>query len=217
MKTILAYSFFSLCVCANMQAQNSIKEKSTELPAKITIPLVDNSSIKIDGIFPENEWKGALQFNMSENFEILFIADNDNLFIGLKYAGNVADYKQPLDCLSEVYFSTNGKEFYNLHSSARLAEGINKFSADLKQPKYSIEEVSGWEANFGSHVRENDLNCKGNEYKISLSKIKSRTLKMACGIMAVNFSYRESANFPVYYSYKNSENWVELILPYNTK
>ena len=217
MQSLISGIIFTVVLCLNLQGQTNIKGTSSDLPEKITVPLVNKCQIKIDGVFTENEWKGALKFNMSENFEIHLIADNDNLYIGLKYAGKVADYKQPLDCLTEVYFSTNSTEFYNLHSSGRLAEGINRFSADLKQPKYSLEEVAGWEANFGSHVRENDLNCKGNEYKISLSKIKSRTLKMACGILAVNVSFRESANFPVNYSYKNSNNWVELILPYNTK
>lgn len=215
MKAFITLSIFTVLLCLNGDGQTNVKETFSEFPNKITVPLVENCQIKTDGLFPESEWKGALKLKISEDFEILFLADNENLFIGLKYAGKVADYNEPLDCLTEVYISVNSTEFYNLHSSARLAEGLNKFSSGLKQAKYSLEEVNGWEANFGSHVRENNTNCKGNEYKISFSKIKSQTLKIACNIFAVNFSFRESAKLPVKYSFENSDNWVELVLPNN--
>lgn len=215
MKTITSIIFITL-LCSNLMfAQSNSNNAVTDLPQKITVPELNNAKINIDGLFPESEWKGALKLKISEDFEILFLADNENLFIGLKYTGKVADYSEPLDCMTEVYISLNSTEFYNLHSSARLAEGVNKFSSGLKQAKYSLEEVNGWEANFGSHVRENNTNCKGNEYKISFSKIKSQSLKIACNILAVNFSFRESAKLPVKYSFENSDNWVELVLPNN--
>lgn len=206
-------TFFSVLFCLCSFGQNSSKEVLIEIPGKVTVPFEANCQIKIDGLFPENEWKEALKFNISDGFEIFLLADSENLFIGLKYAGKVADYKQALDCVSEVYISKNDIEFYNLHSSARLAEGINQFSASLKQAKYSLEDVSGWEANCGSHVRDNNMNCNGVEYKISLSKITGSSFKMAVNILAVNFSFRESASFPVNYSFANPDKWLELIIP----
>ncbi|OFX86016.1 MAG: hypothetical protein A2W99_16580 [Bacteroidetes bacterium GWF2_33_16] len=212
MKALISLLIFILFFYINAQGQTSTKETSVELPKKVKVPLIRNCQINVDGLFPEEEWNHALNFKISESFEIFFLANSENLYIGIKYAGKIADYKQALDCVSELYISTNNEEFYNLHSSARLAEGINKFSGSLKQAKYSLEEVNGWEANSGSHVKNNDLNCKGVEYRISLDKITGQSVKLAVNILAVNFSFRESVVFPADYSFKDSDKWLELII-----
>ena len=213
MKKLIAISILTVFVSCYAKGQTSSKEISSELPNKVTVPFVDNCQIKIDGLFPEGEWKGALNFKISESFEILFLTNSENLFIGLKYAGKVADYKQALDCVSELYIAANSVEFYNLHSSARLAEGINKFSIDLKQAEYSLKDVNGWEANFGSHVHDNNLKCNGVEYRVSLNKIACQSIKLAVNILAVNFSFRESAMFPKNFSLKDPDRWLEVVLP----
>lgn len=213
MKANSVLPIITVLVCMNAQGQTTAKATSVDLPDKIKVPLVSDCHIRIDGLFPAGEWAGALILNMSENFDLLLMSDPEYLYIGLKYAGKVADQKQPLDCVSEVYIAVNDTEFYNLHSSARLAEGLNKFSPNLKQPKYSLDGVNGWEANSGSHVRDNDLNCNGVEYKISRNKITGHSIKMAAGILAVNYSFRESGNFPASNGFDGADKWLELILP----
>ncbi|MRS03901.1 hypothetical protein EG832_11880, partial [bacterium] len=212
MKALNALSIIIVLISQDVPWQTTVKVTSDDLPEKIKVPLVNYCQVKTDGLFLEDEWKGALNLHISESFEILFLSDPDYLYIGLKYAGKVADYKQPLDCVSEVYIAINDAEFCNLHSSDRLAEGVNKFSADLKQAKYSLDVVNGWEANSGSHVRDNDLNCNGVEYKISRKKIAGHSIKMAAGILAVNFSFRESGNFPADFGFDDADKWMELII-----
>lgn len=59
------------------------------------------------------------------------------------------------------------------------------------------------------------MNCQGIEYKITLNKITGHSVRMAAGILAVNFSFRESGNFPAYYDFDNADKWLEFILPNN--
>lgn len=213
MKTLFLIASAIIIISGNQFAQPSGKVKYDAQSKSIVVPEVKGSQIVTDGRFTEGEWNGAVNFAISENFEIWLLSCSGNLYVGLKYSGEVANYKQALDCVSEIYITSNGKEFYNLHSSARLAEGINKFSDDLKQAKYSVEEVNGWEANFGIPTKDNNLKWNGKEYRIALNKFTTRSLKIAGGILAVNFSFRKSGNFPSNYDFKNPDNWVELILP----
>ena len=158
------------------------------------------------------EWKDAVVFPLSEKIEIYMLIYADDLYIGLKSM-------KPVDeAVAELYFKIDDKEFFNLHASGQPGEGINFFSEDFKGTKFMVGNNIDWEANPKTKNKEK---CDGKEYRISLKKFNTNKVKMAGGMITVNIidnkPVKAVANIPEKYSFKNSDLWVELILPTNKK
>ncbi len=88
MKALNVLSIIIVLVSQDVQGQTTVKVTSDDLPENIKVPLVNNCQVKTDGLFMQDEWKGALNLDISESFEILFLSDSEYLYIGIKYAGH---------------------------------------------------------------------------------------------------------------------------------
>lgn len=111
--------------------------------------------------------------------------------------------------MSEVYLASSDSAFVNLHSSGALGEGVNRFSPDMQRPAFSLERNAGWQSNvtgIGAH-------SQGKEFKISRKLCPGVAVKMAGGMIVVNRTMRETANFPARYDFANTDGWTELVLP----
>jgi len=229
-RNLLIISFIYLC-CSNSFAQEIPLEKETAYNAQsrsIIVPKGESDKIVIDGLFSAGEWDNALKFPISEKFDIYLMVDSGILFIGMKSA-------DPLGmAVSEIYITSNDNEFYNLHSSAALGEGVISFG---QSPKFKVNYYSDWEANFCKHNKVNyekwvaegkpldDLEkyneifkkTDGREYRINLNKFTGTRLKMIAGLTYTQGAAKKNMRYPENASLKNSNDWVELILPSSNK
>jgi len=198
----------------------ALSAECCQATTKVVVPR--GNPIVIDGIFSKGEWDDALKLPISENYHIYLKVYSDTLAIGLKSA-------KPIGMLlTEIYITSNEKEFYNLHSSAALGEGIIPFPSDLKSLKFSVNNNSHWEASCDviDKVEEekwiaagkpNDREKydkifkrkDGKEYKIELNKFSGTRLKISVGLRDAY----EAAHFPDNFDFKSWENWLELVLP----
>jgi hypothetical protein len=132
-----------------------------------------------------------------------------------------ADSKESRSRHVGVGIASNEKEFYNLHSSTALGEGINPFPSDQKSLKFSVNNNSHWEANCDAidNVEEekwiaagrpNDgekydkifKRKDGKEYKINLDKFSGTRLKISVGLREA----KEEAHFPDKFDFKSWAN-----------
>ncbi len=229
-RILLILLFISLCCFKSFaQEPQSGKEITYDAQSKsITVPEGKSNQIVIDGIFSAGEWDDALKFPISEQFDLYLMVDSGILFIGLKSA-------KPLGmAVSEIYITSNDNEFYNLHSSARLGEGIISFG---QSPKFTVNYYKDWEANFCQHNKvkyekwvtegkplddlekynETFEKTDGREYRINLNKFTGIRLKMIAGMTYTQGAAKKNVRFPENASLENSDSWVELILPSLTK
>ncbi|HNQ81922.1 MAG TPA: hypothetical protein PKI53_12535 [Candidatus Aminicenantes bacterium] len=170
----------------------------------IIVPEKKGTPISIDGILAPGEWDGAVHFPISESWEVYLCADAESLYVGFKLVKEFTGV-----ALGEVYIASNGEEFYNLHASGSLAEGLNLFSAGLETAKYQVGYYKDWESDVG----KSEARLFGKEYRIGLKKFTGRPLKFAAAILAVNRSGRESSRFPAKFDFGSSAGWAELVLP----
>ena len=110
--------------------------------------------------------------------------------------------------MSEIYLAINDREFFNLHSSGALGEGVNSFAPDLRRAAFTVGRSSGWESN----VSRAGGRLHAKEYRIARQKLPRGVLKAAGGLMVVNREMRETANFPEHYDFTSASGWVELVL-----
>lgn len=229
-RILLVLLFISLCGFQSFtQEPQSGKEIAYNAQSKsIIVPEGKSHQIVIDGIFSTGEWDDALKFPISEQFEIYLIVDSGILFIGLKSA-------KPLGmAVSEIYITSNDNEFYNLHSSLALAEGVIPFG---QSPKFTVNYYQDWEANFCKYNKVNyekwvaegkpfdDLEkyneifekTDGREYRINLNKFTGTRLKMIAGLTYTQGAAKKNVRYPENASLENSDSWLELILPSLTK
>lgn len=120
----------------------TMNDGSASTSAKtLIVPEGKGNPVSIDGIFSKGEWDDALKVSISESYDIYLKVGSGNLFIGLKAA-------KPIGMLlSEIYITSNDREFYNLHSSMALGEGLIPFPSDKSQVKFSVNNNKNWEAN----------------------------------------------------------------------
>jgi len=173
----------------------------------IVVPEVKQKEIVIDGMFSEGEWDGACNFPISEDIEIHLLVNSGSLYIGLGY--KMPYYKS----VSELYIAVSDTVFFNLHASGSRAEGINIFSDDLKRATCGVHKDRGWIVNV---TGGKDIKFEGMEYAISPDKFSVKRMKIAINILTIrdkNRMEREFTNFPPDYNFKNSDKWIELILP----
>jgi len=214
MKTIKSLLIITVILKVTLTtiAQNTDAVSYTAKSKSIIVPEVKEKKIVIDGIFSPMEWKGAVVFPLSEKIEIYMLIYADDLYIGLKSM-------KPVDeAVAELYFKIDDEEFFNLHASGQPGEGINAFSEDFKGTKFIVGNNIDWEANPKTKNKEK---CDGKEYRINLKKLNTKIAKMAGGMITVNIidnkPEKAAANIPEKYSFKNSDLWVELILPNDKK
>jgi len=189
---------------------------------RVVVP--EGSQVAIDGKFSKGEWDDALKLSISENYDVCLKVCSGDLFIGLKAAKPVGML------LTEIYLTSNGKEFYNLHSSMALGEGLIPFPADRSKIKFSVNNNIHWEANCCTYnkvehekwVAEGEPRDKydrifekkdGKEYKINLIKFSGTPLKMS-GVIR---DAKGAIHFPDNLGFENSDGWVELVLPSRKK
>lgn len=229
MKTSASALFFfmaiaALAVAAQSQEIFDLIRKGDVQAVSNRIIVPEGKQVVIDGIFSKDEWDDALRLSISENYDIYLKVNSGNLFIGLKSA-------KPIGMLlTEIYITSNEKEFYNLHSSAALGEGVIPFPSDLKSLKFSVNNNKNWEANCdafdkveeekwypggkpnGPEKYDKTFKKKdGKEYKINLNKFSGTRLKMAVGLRGA----KGAAHFPDNFDFKSWEGWTELILPFS--
>jgi hypothetical protein len=108
-----------------------------------------------------------------------------------------------------VYLASNDAGFLNLHSSGALGEAFNDFSPDLHRASFAVDINTGWESN----VTGVGARSQGKEFRISRTILPGATVKMAGGLIIVNETIRETANFPADFGFANADDWVELVLP----
>jgi hypothetical protein len=194
----------AVLVCGGLAAAQPNTTSGDDAQSRcIAIPVTSNSHVVVDGTFAEHEWDDAMHVQLSENCQLYLLADSENLYVAFRLGEAFGE------AVSEVYFTSNEKEFYTLHSSGALGEGVNRFSDDLTKPSFSLGTNDGWESNVGKRGEAS----AGKEFRISLGKLAGASVRFAGGIMAVSRSRRESANFPSDYDLSSADGWVELILP----
>lgn len=203
MKTAVFSMVAAALICLGIQSAASGQQTDVALGQRITVPAVKAARVITDGTFAQGEWDDALRQPLGENFELYLLADSANLYIGFKYLKDVESTP-----LSEVYVATSDKEFLNLHSSGSLGEGVNPFPPEGGQAKYSVGNAKGWESN----VARVPARIQGKEYRISRAKLPGPTVRLAGGMMVVNFTMRESVSFPKGHGFSGPEKWAELVL-----
>ena len=222
---ILSLIFLLCCFKSFAQEAQSGKEIAYNAQSKsIIVPTGKSNQIVIDGIFSTGEWDDALKFPINEQFYIYLMVDSGTLFIGLKSEKSLGM------AVSEIYITSSDNEFYNLHSSLSLAEGVIPFG---QSPKFTANYYKDWEANFCKYNKVNhekwiaegkpfdDLKkyneifekTDGREYRINLNKFTGTRLKMIAGLTYLQGAAKKNVRFPENASLKNSDSWVELILP----
>jgi hypothetical protein len=180
------------------------RAERTSQAHRIVVPEARSNRVITDGAFLPEEWDGAFQHRISETCEVYLLADSVYLYVAFRFLSDVE-----ADFVSEVYLASNNREFLNLHSSGALGEGVNSFSPDLQRPAFSVGRNTGWQSNVtGIGVRS-----QGKEFRISRELFPSDTVRMAGGMIVVNSTMRETANFPARYSFGSTDGWVELVLP----
>lgn len=190
------------------------------LTNKVIIP--EGKPIIVDGMFSKGEWDDALKLLISEDYNLYLKVVSGSLCVGLKSP-------KPIGMLlTEIYITSNEKEFYNLHSSAALGEGVIPFPSDLKSLKFSVNNNKKWEANCDTFDKVEEEKCNaagkpndpekydkvfykkdGKEFKIDLNKFSGTRLKFAMGLR----SAKGEAHFPDNFNFKNWDSWIELVLP----
>jgi hypothetical protein len=199
------------------QVENGSANAST---TKVLVP--EGNPIVVDGIFSKGEWDDAFKLPISEDYNLYLKVVSGSLCIGLKSP-------KPIGMLlTEIYITSNEKEFYNLHSSASLGEGVNPFPSDFKSLKFSVHNNKKWEANCDTFdkVEEEKWNAAGEpndpekydkvfykkdgkEFRIDLNKFSGARLKIAM----VWRSAKGVAHFPDNLNIKSWDSWTELIFP----
>ena len=221
---ILAFIFIGNNQSLNRPSQPGKEIAYNEQSKSIIVPEGKSHQIVIDGIFSTGEWDDALKFPISKQFDIYLMVDSGILFIGLKSA-------KPLGmAVSEIYITSNDNEFYNLHSSLALAEGVIPFG---QSPKFTVNYYQDWEANFCQYnkvkyekwvaegkpfddlEKYNEIFEKtdGREYRINLNKFTGTRLKMIAGMTYTQGAAKKNVRYPENAGLENSESWLELILP----
>jgi len=188
----------------NLIAQSLQQSEGAAHALRIAVPEVGSSHVVTDGTFSPSEWDGAYQHRISENCEAYVQADSTHLYVGFRFLKDVE-----ADFVSEVYLATSEREFLNLHSSGALGEGLNSFSPDLRRAAFTVDSNTGWESN----VTGIGARTQGKEYKISRAILPGVIVKMAGGMTIVNWTMRETANFPEHYGFGDADDWVVLVLP----
>jgi hypothetical protein len=231
MKTGLIMISMMFLFCFNSFVQESPQEKEDSYSAQsksIIVPAGRGDQIVINGIFSKGEWDDALKIPMSGRFDIYLVVDSGTLFIGMKSA-------EPLGMVvSEIYITSKENEFYNLHSSRTLGEGVIPFG---QPPKFTVNYHEDWEANFCEYDKVNydkwvaegkpldDFErydaifekTDGREYRISLNKFTGTNLKMVVGLIYTEGALKKNVRFPADADHENRDSWVELILPSSTE
>lgn len=194
----------AILLCGGVAAAQSAGTSGYNAQSRqIVVPMTPDSRVVVDGTFAEGEWDDAVQVQISTNCELYLLADSENLYVGFRLADAFGE------AVSEIFIAPNDREFYVLHSSGALGEGINRFSADLTRARFSVGNNEGWESN----VQKRGEMSSGKEYRIHLSRLAGVPVKFAGGIMAVSSARRESANFPAGFDFTSADDWVQLILP----
>jgi len=187
---------------------------------RVVVPEGNADPMVIDGFFSKGEWNDAVKIAISENYSLYLKVGSGHLFIGLKSVKPVGML------LTEIYITSNDKEFYNLHSSMALGEGIIPFPADSRKLKFSVNNNVHWEANCCAYdkaehekwVAEGEPRERydtifkkkdGKEYKIDLVKFPGAPLKIMVGLR----DDQGAVHFPGDASLENCDRWLELILP----
>jgi hypothetical protein len=191
----------------------------------IEVPKGNANSVKIDGIFTSYEWSDARCIPITDDYNIYFKADEENLYIGVKSP------KQIGELVCEIRFTTDGKLVYLLHVSGGLGEGVSGFPAITK---FDLNDNKYWEANYvlvdsskrekwfaiGSPLDKYDdvyIKRDGVEFKINRKKFSSDKLMFTIGWIRVEIEEgkinKHTYNFPPNADLNSYDNWMELILP----
>ena len=209
MKLLSSLTVIVLLGSGFLFASTHEKEQSQGLPKVITVPEVHAGKITIDGLFAKGEWDGAAVFRLSENIRIHMLVNSGYLYVGFRYM------KPCVDTLSELYLTINEKEFINFHASGSAWDGVNAFAPNLKRAASNGKSLDDWNVNARASSGRYE-NAEAREYKIGLKMLTGKPLKMA-GIMSVILNNtgteRETVSFPEESNFRNSTNWVELIIP----
>ncbi len=191
----------------------------------LNLPKGNCQQIVVDGKFYDNEWSDAIQFALPDNYNLLLLADDEILAVGVKFPNPMGE----LVC--EIRFTSNEQDVFLLHSSGALGEGVLGFPATTK---FELHNNKLWEANYstknsereaawiaaGSPIKRYDEayhKHDGIEFKISRKKIASDTLKFTIGWIRVEIKDGKPDfkryNYPAEAGLSNSGNWAKLILP----
>lgn len=208
----------------NSDAQNN--ETSYNAHSKIiVVPEGKGKQVLTDGRFSNEEWDDALSYPIAGDYNIYFKADSEILYIGLKSDKRIGE----LVC--EIRITSNEKKVFLLHVSGALGEGISGFPATTK---FDLNNNKNWRANFlkadslkkttwiaaGSpNDKYDDIYNKrdGIEFKIYRKKFTGNFLKFTIGWIRVEVKGKNIDkriyNYPENADLRNSDNWIELILP----
>ena len=221
LKSITVIVIYIIISCDLTFSQSPKNNGYNSQSTRIIVPAGNGDKIVSDGIFSKGEWSGAHIVSIAEDFNLYIIAYSGNLYIGLKSAELIGVM------VSEIYFTSNEKEYFNLHSSSALGEGINTFG---NSPKFTVNSNKGWEANTEKQNMErlekwksdgkpiekySDTHEKldGKEYKVSLNKFEGKHLRMKMRIIFVKGATKKIVNYPKNSSFDDSNDWIELIIP----
>jgi hypothetical protein len=224
MKSVFLVLSLILLISLNLQAQPSPQEEVKAYDARsksIVVPRGKGDQLVIDGKFTNGEWDDALSFPVSENWRVCLKVDSQALYIGLKAAEPVAIG------VSEIRFTENGKDFYLLHVSARLGEGVSTVPGNTR---FEMGDIKNWESNLSIEDRSKEDawvaagrphdkywevigKADGKEFKIGRKMFTGNRLKLTLGWMELAAKGKKSYDYPEDVSFENVDNWVELILP----
>lgn len=224
METIFLAFSLTLPLSLNLQMQLSPPKEVKGYDAhsrSIEVPQAKGNQVVIDGKFSEGEWDDALIFPIAEGREVRVKADSQTLYIGLKANQAVAIG------VCEIRYTENHKDFYLLHVSARLGEGVSTNSGNRK---FEMDNIENWECNLATRdksktdawvaaARPVDKYAElfervdGKEFRIDRKTLTGNRLIFTLGGMEFATDGKRANNYPKDVSFENADKWVELILP----
>lgn len=224
MRTTFLILATTVLLSINLAAQPSPPEHEQTYDAQsrsIVVPQGKGDQIVIDGKFAEGEWDDALSFSIAGNRDVCFKVDSQTLYVGLRCAEPV------VIGVCEIRFTENGKDFYLLHVSGRLGQGVSPVPGNRR---FEMGDIKNWESNLSIEDEtkaeawvaagrpidkyvEVVEKVDGKEFRIDREMLAGNRLKFTLGWIEIADDGKTTYNYPDDVSFENADNWVELILP----
>jgi len=176
------------------------------------IPLRDDLTVEIDGLFKDQEWRNAKRVELTPN-NILYLAQTEEyLFLGVQNQENVARYV-------DVYLEGEAMGMLNLHASMQLGERQLHPGWNDTVPAWNWGNHSGWMANVvefstkaeSASFLESIKPYQGQEFRISKKKLRDGNAKLR---LEVKDFIGEASDiiFPENSTRNTSSQWFDLVL-----